>query len=117
MLDGISRMSNRGVSYRLFGALLLVVTPRAAFAEPPSDATAGQKLAQQYCAECHVIAPSSKRGWTDAPAFDAIANRQGTTASTLVMYIELPHMHMVNTARPAPEATKIAAYILTLRKR
>jgi hypothetical protein len=86
------------------------------FAEPAPNSAAGHKIAQQYCAECHVIAPYGKRGWTDAPAFDAIAKQRGTTAQTLITFIQRPHMHMVNTGRPPEEAADIAAYILTLRK-
>jgi cytochrome c len=112
-----SRPSNRQLSYRLIVALFLGAMPRAVFAEPAPNSAAGHKIAQQYCAECHVIAPNGKRGWTDAPAFDAIANQRGTTPQSLITFIERPHMHMVNTGRPTEEAADIAAYILTLRKR
>ena len=72
---------------------------------------------QQFCAECHVVVPNGKAGWTDAPAFDAIANKPGTTAKFLRTFIQQPHMHMVNTGRPPGQAADIAAYILTLRTR
>lgn len=80
------------------------------------NAAAGQALAQQYCAECHMVVPSSKSGWTDAPAFLAIANRQGTTQAKLSGFIQKPHMHMLNTSRPSHEADEISAYIMSLRK-
>ena len=66
---------------------------------------------------CHQIAPSSKRGWTDAPAFEAIANRPGSTTEMLSAKIQQPHMKMLNTERPAAEANDIAVYIMSLRKR
>lgn len=111
-----SRTADRRITYHLIAVACLALAPHAVFADPAPKTTAGQKLAQQYCAECHVIAPNGKRGWTDAPAFDAIANRPGTTAQTLAAVIERPHMHMENTERPPAEANEIAAYILSLRK-
>jgi hypothetical protein len=82
----------------------------------PRTLPPARKLSQQHCAECHVVAPGGKRGWTDAPAFDAITNRRGTTAQTLSTFIQHEHMHMVNTGHPPTEANEIAAYFLSLRK-
>jgi cytochrome c2 len=101
---------------RLIAMVCLTIAPDIALAGPPPNAAAGGKLAQHYCAECHVVTPSAKRGWTDAPAFAAIANRPNTTAQALSGYIQQPHMHMVNTGRPPAEANDLAAYIISLRK-
>jgi mono/diheme cytochrome c family protein len=79
-------------------------------------AARGVALSQKYCARCHMIAPSASKDWTDAPAFDALANRPGTTIASLTAIIEKPHMNILNTARPANEAHEIAAYIMTLRQ-
>jgi cytochrome c len=76
---------------------------------------AGQRLAEQFCSRCHVIAPSGHGSWTDAPAFDVIANREGVTAGQLSAFIQKPHMHMLNTERPPGEANALAAYIMSLR--
>jgi mono/diheme cytochrome c family protein len=93
-------------------ALGLAIVPFYASAAP----TPGLALSQKYCVRCHMIAPTAKQGWTDAPAFDALANRPGTTIASLTAIIEKPHMNMLNTARPANEAHEIAAYIMTLRQ-
>lgn len=76
---------------------------------------AGQALSQRYCIECHIVVPSSKRGWTDAPSFVEIANREGVTRAKLSGFIQQPHMHMLNTGRPPHEADEIGAYIMSLR--
>jgi hypothetical protein len=55
-------------------------------------------------------------GWTDAPAFQTIANRTDWTAAKLSGLIQQPHLHMLNTGRPPSEANEIAAYIISLRK-
>ncbi|OYV33933.1 MAG: hypothetical protein B7Z80_22615 [Rhodospirillales bacterium 20-64-7] len=62
-----------------------------------------------------MVTPSSKRGWTEAPAFEALANRPGTTVAALSAVIQKPHMKMLNTGRPPKEAQAIAAHIMTLR--
>ena len=105
------------IAVRLTAAGCLVIASQMVFAASAPRPAAGQKLSQQYCAECHVVAPNGKAGWTDAPAFEVIANKRGTTAQSLRNFIEQPHMHMVNTGRPASEASDIAAYILSFRKR
>lgn len=51
-----------------------------------------------------MVTPSSKRGWTEAPAFEALANRPGTTVAALSAVIQKPHMKMLNTGRLPKEA-------------
>jgi cytochrome c2 len=98
-------------------AVCLAMSAQCANAQSATkNAATGQALAQEYCAECHMVVPSSKAGWTDAPAFLEIANRQGTTEAKLKGFIQKPHMHMLNTGRPPHEADEISAYIMSLRK-
>jgi mono/diheme cytochrome c family protein len=95
----------------------LAIVPIVAFADPvPNDIAAGQKLADQICSNCHVIAATSKPAWTDPPPFAVIANRPATTNADLIAHIQKQHANMPATARPAAEANAIAAYILSLRK-
>jgi cytochrome c len=109
----MTRLSSGWIVLMAVGGLAIMP---GAIAAPSPQAAAGLKLSQQYCAECHQVSPSSKSGWTDAPAFDVIANRPGTTVARLDAVIEKPHMKMLNTGRPPEEANAIATYILTLRK-
>ena len=97
-------------------ALGLLIVRFGAFAAPPAKGEAGRELSHRYCIQCHLIAPAASKGWTDAPAFDTIANRPATTLAGLTAFIQQPHMHMLNTGRPPAEATEIATYILSLRK-
>jgi mono/diheme cytochrome c family protein len=90
---------------------------RLANAQPvPNTAAAGQQLAEKYCVTCHIIGPSGHGGWTDAPRFDAIANRPNVSAAQISAFVQKPHMNMLNDQRPKPEADAIATYILSLRK-
>lgn len=100
-----------------FAAVWLTMSGQFAHAQSTArSAAAGQDLAQRFCAGCHVIVPSAKGGWTDAPGFVEIANRQDTTAAKLSGFIQKPHMHMLNTGRPLHEPDEISTYIMSLRK-
>ena len=94
--------------------ICVLLGAHAARAETTSQTQAGLDLARRYCAECHVVQPSASKGWTDAPRFQDIANRPGTTAANLSTFIQQPQMHMLNTGRPRQEANQIAAYIVSL---
>jgi cytochrome c len=111
----MSGTANAWIIPAVIAAACLALVPRCVFAESPK-AAAGLKLAQQYCVECHQVVPSDRKGWTDAPDFDAIANRPGATIVSLDATIEKPHMKMLNTQRPPAEANEIATYIMSLRK-
>jgi cytochrome c2 len=110
-------MSTKWKISGVIATVCLMVAAQCAHAQPaPTNAATGQKLAEQLCSECHVVVPNGHAGWTDAPAFDVIANRPGNTAAKLSAFIQKQHMHMLNTARPRGEANAIAAYIVSLRK-
>jgi mono/diheme cytochrome c family protein len=88
-----------------------------AYAQPvPDTVAAGKALAEQYCVTCHVIAATGQGSWTDAPKFDAIANRAGVTVASLSAVIQKPHMDMLNDRRPKDQADALATYIISLRK-
>jgi mono/diheme cytochrome c family protein len=98
--------------------LVLTWAVQDATAQPVLNTVAeGKQLAQQYCVTCHVITPTGNGGWTDAPRFDAIANRPDVSAAQISAFLGKPHMNMLNDQRPKAEADAIATYILSLRKR
>jgi len=99
-------------------AMLAIGFAPMADAQPaPATVTSGKALSEQYCVSCHVIVPSSQGSWTDAPSFQAIANKPGTTAAGISALVQKPHMNMLNTRRPKVEADAIAGYIVSLRGR
>ena len=81
-----------------------------------SDIARGRSLAQANCARCHVVTPSGKAGWTNAPSFVSIANRPNTTAASIEQVVQQPHVHMLNLPRGPAEARQLAAYIMSLRQ-
>jgi len=81
-----------------------------------ADADNGKRLAERWCAACHVVAPDQKAANTDAPPFETIAKTFGFNAEKLVFFLLEPHPKMPNMALTRNEANDIAAYIGRLAK-
>jgi mono/diheme cytochrome c family protein len=64
---------------------LLILTGNAAAA----DSANGQRLAERWCAECHVIAPGQQRASDAVPTFAQIGGRFDETA--LATFLASPH--------------------------
>ncbi|MBS0639234.1 MAG: cytochrome c [Acetobacteraceae bacterium] len=96
-------------------AVSLAALPCMAAGAADSDIAKGKALAQANCTRCHVITPTGKSGWTNAPSFMAIANRPGMTKASLEQTISQPHMKMLNLPRSPAEARQLTAYILSLK--
>jgi cytochrome c len=110
-------ISGCGPVLAIVAVIGLAVAPRPVAADPAPEAIAtGQKLAETYCADCHVVALTPKPAWNDPPPFQAIANRPDVTAASLAAHIRKPHGKVATNARPPAEAEELAAYILSLRR-
>jgi mono/diheme cytochrome c family protein len=81
-----------------------------------ADADNGERLAQRWCASCHVVAPSQREANADAPPFETIARTFGFNAERLVFFLLEPHPKMPSMALTRNEANDIAAYIGMLAK-
>jgi mono/diheme cytochrome c family protein len=55
---------------RLAVLFALAVSPYAAWA---ADRAAGERIAQRWCAACHIASPGQTRGADGVPTFEAIA--------------------------------------------
>jgi mono/diheme cytochrome c family protein len=80
-----------------------------------ADAFNGMRLAEQWCAACHVVTINQRRANADAPPFDEIAKRPNFSESGLVNFLLDPHSKMPNMNLTRNEAGDIVAYIGTLR--
>ena len=103
----------RAAALALASLLLWVGAGRA----QPATAAAGQRLAERYCARCHVVAPGGGAAWTDAPAFIDIAQNPKLTRAWMRDFVTRLHMHMLDTDRSPAEADAITAYLLSLRRK
>jgi mono/diheme cytochrome c family protein len=89
--------------------------PKAGVDAKP-DAANGARLAQQWCAACHVVAPGQMQASAAVPPFVEIAKRSDFNAAQLALFLLNPHPLMPNMALTRKEAADLAAYIGTQRK-
>jgi mono/diheme cytochrome c family protein len=76
----------------------------------------GARLAQQWCAACHAIAPGQQPPTGDAaPSFPAVARLTSTTEMSLRVFLQTPHANMPNYQLTRNETDAAVAYILSLR--
>jgi mono/diheme cytochrome c family protein len=80
-----------------------------------ADASNGMRVAELWCAACHVVTFSQRQANADAPPFEEIAKRPNFSAPGLVTFLLDPHAKMPNMNLSRIEANDIAAYIETLR--
>ena len=98
-------------------ALLFVRLHNASGATPPSDsATAGHRLAEAWCQNCHAIEATIAGTRGGAPDFVAIANRSSTTALSLKVFFKTSHNRMPNLIIEPDQAEDLANYILSLKR-
>ena len=85
---------------------LLISTGNAAAGESAN----GQRLAERWCAECHVIAPGQQRASDAVPTFGQIGGRFDETA--LATFLASPHhSRMPNLSLSRSEIADLVAYI------
>jgi mono/diheme cytochrome c family protein len=111
-LMGTTRISLAIAMVGVVGATLAVDSVRPAFA---ADAFNGKRLAERWCAACHVVSATQREAYADAPPFEDIARRPSFSESGLLTFLLDPHAKMPNMSLSRFEAGDIAAYIGTLR--
>jgi mono/diheme cytochrome c family protein len=89
--------------------LLVLAMPLAARAADPAE---GRRLAERWCANCHLIAPGGPGPATDAvPSFQAIARRPGRTEEGIATFLRTPHAGMPDFGLTLDQAQDLAAYL------
>ena len=97
-------------------ALFLIYVRGAGGAAFAADsASEGHRLAQAWCQPCHAIEPQMAGTSNQAPSFSAIANRHGTTALSLKVFLKTSHHDMPNLVIAPDQADALANYILGLK--
>lgn len=103
-------------------ALLLALVAAPAFAAPqppPADPSNGRRLAERWCAACHLVAAGQTVASTDAPSFAALANAPGKPPESIADFLALPgttHSKMPDMSLSRVEIGDIVAYVATLKK-
>jgi cytochrome c len=75
----------------------------------------GHRLAEAWCESCHAIEPHMAGMSNQAPSFEAIANRHGTTTLSLKVFLKTSHQNMPNLVIAPDQANALASYILSLK--
>ena len=97
---------------------LFSVVHTAAGASRPSQRklSEGHRLAQAWCQPCHAIDPHMAGVFDLAPSFQAVADRNGTTALSLKVFWRTSHQDMPNLVITPDQADALSYYILSLRR-
>ncbi|HEY8065911.1 MAG TPA: cytochrome c [Methylosinus sp.] len=99
---------------RLFQSLALL----AGFCAPAvaADAAHGKRIAERWCASCHVMTSAQKTANADAPSFADVAQRRAD-AKALANFLVDPHPKMPDMHLSRREIEDIVAYIRSLDPR
>jgi mono/diheme cytochrome c family protein len=80
-----------------------------------ADASNGERLAERWCAACHVVSLDQRQASSDAPPFASIAKQPNFSEAGIMTFLLDPHAKMPNMNLTRFEAADIAAYINKLR--
>jgi cytochrome c len=97
-------------------AALLFVRLHNASGAASDSASAGHRLAESWCKDCHSIEAATAGAARGPPDFTAIANRPSTTALSLKVFFQTSHRSMPNLIIAPDQADDLANYILSLRR-
>jgi mono/diheme cytochrome c family protein len=92
----------------LLGALLV---SGASVAADPSE---GRRLAEQWCASCHAIAPGQASSEL-VPPFASIVRDRGRSTEWLSTWLSTPHEAMPDLSLTRQEIADLAAFLDSLR--
>jgi mono/diheme cytochrome c family protein len=97
------------------GAAFLLVIPLLASAQ---DVGRGQRLAQTWCANCHVVdRDPAQASATGLPTFPALAVQEGQTPERLRAAMNPQHSRMPDLQLSEQQQDDLVAYIFSLKQR
>jgi mono/diheme cytochrome c family protein len=100
----------------MVGAGLLAFSQ--AEAQTFGDTAAGRTLAQRWCSSCHMVDAGQPNALaTGVPTFVGIARMPSTTALSLRVFLQTPHVRMPDLHLTQEEIGDVTAYILSLKAR
>ena len=80
------------------------------------DAAAGKRLAETWCASCHLISAEQASATTEAPPFATIAERQPGAYGWIEAFLADPHPPMPDLSLTRAEIRDLTAYIASLAR-
>jgi mono/diheme cytochrome c family protein len=100
----------KSVCIAALGILVAITRPASA-----ADVSNGERLAERWCAACHVVSLDQRQASSDAPPFEEIARRPNFSETGMMTFLLDPHAKMPNMNLTRFEAGDIAAYINKLQ--
>ena len=97
--------------------LAIAALPVLAHAQDTGDPVAGKKLAEAWCANCHVPHGARAGAANGAPTFAAVAANRDLSALALRVFLRTPHERMPDLHLSNNETDDLIAYILSPRGR
>ena len=97
---------------KLLATALPLLAGLAAAPAFAADAASGERIANRWCAACHLVSPDQKGANTETPSFAAVAARYN--ARDLARFLASPYPRMPNMTLSQPEIADLVAYIRTL---
>ena len=96
---------------------LLALTVLACLTIRPAhaDATRGEQIARQWCANCHVIGGNPAGPVPQGPPSFQMVAHSGMSADQLRAFLSHPHGAMPNLALTRTEIDDLISYLETLR--
>ena len=105
------------VTVGALAVLLFVRLHNASGAPLPSESiSAGHRLAEAWCKDCHAIEAMTVGVRSGPPDFTAIADRPATTALSLKVFLQTSHPSMPNLILKPDETDSLVNYILSLKR-
>ena len=101
-------MMIRMISTIMFAGILSIGASAA-------DIKKGEKLAKQWCRECHLVGGDQAAGGDTAPTFASIAETAAERTDELRAWLADPHPPMPNLSLTRQEIDDLLAYIEKLR--
>jgi mono/diheme cytochrome c family protein len=82
-----------------------------------ADRANGQRLAERWCSECHVVASGQQHGSDRVPTFAQIARSDRFDEGSLAAFLMTPHRsRMTNLSLTRSEIADLVAYIKSRRR-
>lgn len=97
-------------------SLALAIPADALAADDATNIAAGKGLAEQWCAQCHLVSEDQAVAPAEGvPTFFAIADDPTINEMTLRVHLVSEHPTMPNIILTRQQTDEIVAYILSLR--
>jgi mono/diheme cytochrome c family protein len=108
--------SKPAMSRIAYAAAMLMMVAGYAAADPVAAErlSEGRRIAETWCANCHLVGPAAPGPATDAaPPFHAIAAMPSTTAMSLRVFLSTPHSRMPDYRLTNDQIDAVSDWILS----